>query len=83
MSPALAAGPLFTLELNTHVNTRIHFGPPHSEYVTGGGYTVHSQVGLGRARGRVGGLVGVPADGLLLGAGGLQLLFEMQRLVAV
>ena len=26
----------FTLELNTHVNTRIHFGPPHSEYVTGG-----------------------------------------------
>ena len=25
---------VFTLELNTHV--RIHFGPPHSEYVTGG-----------------------------------------------
>eukprot|EP00964_Phaeocystis_antarctica_P081176 scaffold50762_cov58-Phaeocystis_antarctica.AAC.3 len=24
---------VFTLELNTHVNTRIHFGPPHSEYV--------------------------------------------------
>ena len=48
---------------------------------TTGRYTVHSQVGLGR--GRVGGLVGVPADGLLLGAGGLQLLFEVQRLVAV
>ena len=50
--------------------------------MTGGGvHCTQPEVGLGR--GRVGGLVGVPADGLLLGVGGLHLLFEVQRLVAV
>ena len=75
------------------MNTRIHFGPPHGEYVTSNAQiqsahytarsvrTLHSQVGLGRRR--IGGLVGVPADGLLFVAGGLQLLLEVQRLVAV